>query len=40
MIHNASEPELGWPIAISMTAKEMIKFGYKLGHRSWVPYFG
>ena len=31
MIHNASEPESGWPAAILMVTKEMLKFGYKLG---------
>ena len=31
MIHNALEPESGWPAAVLMAAKEMLKFGYKLG---------
>ena len=31
MIHNASELEFGWPAVVLMVAKEMLKFGYKLG---------
>ena len=31
MIHNASEPESSWFAAVLMAAKEMLKFGYKLG---------
>ncbi|KAK9997812.1 hypothetical protein SO802_017415 [Lithocarpus litseifolius] len=31
MIHNASEHEFGWPAVVLMAAKEMLKFGYKLG---------
>ena len=31
MFHNASELEFGWPAAILMVTKEMLKFGYKLG---------
>ena len=31
MIHNALGPKLGWPTVVLMAAKEMLKFGYKLG---------
>ncbi|KAK9991456.1 hypothetical protein SO802_026441 [Lithocarpus litseifolius] len=31
MIYNASEPKFGWPATILMVAKEIFKFGYKLG---------
>ena len=31
MIHNASKPESGWPVAVLMIAREMLKFRYKLG---------
>ena len=31
MIHNASEPESRWPAVVLMAAKEMLKFGCKLG---------
>ena len=31
MIHNASELKSGWPATVLMAAKEMLKFGYKLG---------
>ena len=31
MIHNALKPELGWPAAVLMVAKEMLIFGYILG---------
>ena len=31
MIHNAFELKAGWPSVAMMAAKEMLKFGYKLG---------
>ena len=31
MIHNVLEPKFGWSAAGLMVAKEMLKFGYKLG---------
>ena len=31
MIHNALEPKSGQPTVVFMAAKEMLKFGYKLG---------
>ena len=31
MIHNALEPKFGWLAVVLMVAKEMLKFGYKLG---------
>lgn len=31
MIHNTSELESRWPVVVLMAAKEMLKFGYKLG---------